>query len=86
MALKSRKGKRMTLDKVESKKLIKVRAMFPEYKDLDLDQIAHLELKNRLFELERSKTEIIKNDKTSPLDKAPFVKPHLLNLPNFAVT
>jgi len=46
------------LDKVERKKLLQLKELTPEYSDLDIDQIAHLELKETLFQRAR---EILKN-------------------------
>ncbi len=53
----------MYLDTVERRKLAEIKGTHPEYANLELHQIAHCELKNRLFELVRQKTENIKSNK-----------------------
>ena len=40
---------RIYLDKVEKKFLNKLKALSPEYEELDMDQIAHLKLKDALY-------------------------------------
>lgn len=45
---------RMNLDRVERQKLAQLKELVAEYKDLDLYQIAHLELKDRLLEKVRA--------------------------------
>lgn len=58
---------RMYLDKVERKFLETLKAKRPEYSDLELDQIAHLELKEKLL-----------NDaRNSKLYKGGIVQPNL---------
>ena len=49
MAQKTNKSIKFYLDTVERKKLAQIRAMRPEYTNLELGQIAHLELKEALF-------------------------------------
>jgi len=51
------------LDKVERKKLTELRGIKPEYADLDISQIAHLELKETLFFKIR---ETLKNKSATP--------------------
>jgi hypothetical protein len=41
------------LDKVERKLLEEIKTMAPQYEDLDIDHIAHDQLKKRLFEVKR---------------------------------
>jgi hypothetical protein len=52
MILKGEKYQ-MSLDKVERKFLLKLREIVPEYADLELNQIAHLELKKHLLRIAR---------------------------------
>lgn len=54
----------MTLDKVEKKKLTAIKEAIPEYADLELYQVAHLELKKALFERAR---EILKSKATDTM-------------------
>lgn len=42
------------LDKVEKKFLAQIKAVSPQYADLGIEQIAHLELKTRLIEVLKS--------------------------------
>ena len=53
---------KLHLDKVERRKIAEIKAMKPEYSDLKLYQVAHMELKERLFEEVRR----IKEIKESP--------------------
>jgi len=49
MAPIKQKKVRLYLDKVERKKLQVIKANKPEYHDLELYQVAHMELRERLF-------------------------------------
>lgn len=53
MAQKTTKSIKFYLDKVERKKLAEIQSMRPEYADLQLSDVAHLELKERLFQTVR---------------------------------
>jgi hypothetical protein len=50
MPPKKQKRIRLHLDKVERRKLQEIKANKPEYADLELYQVAHMELRLRLFE------------------------------------
>ena len=71
MAQKTNKSIKFYLDTVERKKLAQIRAMRPEYTNLELGQIAHLELKEALFIKIR---EILKKKSATPDNYAAFVQ------------
>jgi len=50
MVKRETKTLRLYLDKVERRKIAEIKALKPEYSDLELYQVAHMELKERLFE------------------------------------
>ena len=45
------KKARLYLDKVEKKFLAQIKAMTPEYEDLEIYQVAHLELKEAILKI-----------------------------------
>lgn len=58
------------LDKIERKFLAQMKAINPAYADLEIDQIAHLELKTRLQEVLRQN---LNNQRQATLQHAPVV-------------
>jgi len=57
------KKARLYLDKVEKKFLAQIKAMTPEYEDLEIYQVAHLELKEAIL---RKVRETLKNKSATP--------------------
>lgn len=60
----------MYFDKAERKFLQKIKENVPEYAHLEIKDIAHLELKNRLMQIVRER---LKNKNKNPLLDAPVV-------------
>lgn len=58
------------LDKAERNLLAKIKAVSPQYADLEVSDIAHLELKNRLTEVLRQN---LNNQRHTTLQHAPVV-------------
>ncbi len=62
---------RLYLDKVEKKFLAKIKDMTPEYAELEIYQVAHLELKEAIL---RKVRETLKNKPATPVSNAAFVQ------------
>ena len=62
---------RLYLDKVEKKFLAKIKDMTPEYAELEIYQVAHLELKEAIL---RKVRETLKNNSATPVSNAALVQ------------